>query len=95
MDRTMTPPPATTPAKTVVAPDIPRTLRGGWDARCHLCGRGVYVLWVDRVPPDNGCLEGATRVTDCQEAMEWAKVHAGLLAYLRRIPAPHEGKERD
>lgn len=47
--------------------------------RCKLCGERVYQVWIDTEPHNNECVEGATNVMDCRQAMGLAVTRAELL----------------
>jgi len=57
------------------------------ECRCQVCGDKMIVTWVDTVPPDPRCREGAQVVTDCPGAMNRALMRANLLKIRQRWEA--------
>ena len=56
------------------------------DFRCPLCGDmiGNPGVWLDELPPERSCVEGATAATDCAQAMERARMRAWLVRELAK-----------
>lgn len=50
----------------------------GHDAYCHVCWYSFYSLWVAKEPPPNTCIEGASQMIDCHQAMARARLSAFL-----------------
>jgi hypothetical protein len=44
-----------------------------FSAYCKVCWQCVYLLWTDKVPHGGACMFGHTKMTDCKQAMEWAR----------------------
>ena len=57
-----------------------RTITGKWSAECSICRNPVYALWIDdNDDPGGACIEGATVITDCRDAMGRARLSADIV----------------
>ena len=70
-------------------PRQPRYKPTEMECRCSVCGDLIVdpAGWVDTVPPDPRCREGAQVVTDCPGAMNRALMRANLLKIRQRWEA--------
>ena len=70
----MTGTPASLPART--------TLKGGFDAYCHVCWYPIYAMWLDENDdPAGKCMFGCTKATDYSEAVARAKQEARIIQW--------------
>ena len=59
-------------------PDVP------FSAYCKVCWQNIYCMWVDKTPHDGSCIEGATTIGDCKQAVEWERSMGRIKSYLKQ-----------
>lgn len=58
-----------------------------YSAYCKVCWQAVYSLWIDKEPHDGSCIEGACRIEDCNQAMEWERFRGRIRKYVSETEA--------
>lgn len=57
-------------------PDVP------YSAYCKVCWQNIYCMWIDKEPHDGSCLEGAMKIEDCKQAMNWERTVGAIKSYV-------------
>lgn len=68
-----------------------RTINGKFDARCRLCSKAAFRLWIDDTPPPSGCGEGHDDdISKCGHVYNALVAIVIGLDYLKRELRPEE-----
>jgi hypothetical protein len=59
-----------------------------FSAYCRVCWQRVYALWIDTVPHGGVCPFGASKLEDCDQAMDWERVTGEIRSHLAETRKP-------